>query len=429
MRMKLVVSGGSIAAAVSVAVGFAFHGDEPKRTVPAKPTYAEHVAPILNEHCIQCHRPGEVAPFSLVGYENAKKWSAMSTKVTHGKQMPPWKATLGYGEFKDTNLLSEDEIAIIKNWDATGALRGNAKAEPKPPVFTSDWALGQPDLIVSQAKPYQISPEGTDEYRNFIIKTNYTKPMWIKSMDVRPGNRKVVHHVICYLDNTGQSERLAAAATDGKEGYVTFGGIGFLPSGSLGGWAPGLRSRMLPEGRAFKLEPGARIVMQVHYNKSGKSEVDQTKVGVYFAKEPITREVKLDWLFKIALRIPAGENEHKEVYRQVVPEDVTLYGVMPHMHLLGRAMKAWVEKPDGSVIPLIHVQDWDFNWQLNYLYKEPLRIPKGSKIVVEGIYDNSSGNPANPNKPPKTVFVGEKTTDEMMLLIAAYSVDGQLVKN
>jgi len=406
--------------------GFSASGiPDPRQDIPSKPTYAQHVAPILNEHCVQCHRPGEVAPFSLLGYENAKKWSTMAATVTHRRQMPPWKAKDGFGEFADANRLTDEEIAILSNWDKASAPRGDKAKEPKPPTFTSEWALGRPDLIVSQSKPYEVTPEGTDEYRNFIIKTNFPEAKWVKAMDVKPGNPRVVHHVICYLDNTGQSEKLAAKATDGKEGYVTFGGVGFLPNGSFGGWAPGLRARALPAGKAFKLEPGTRLVMQVHYNKSGKTEMDKTQLGIYFAKEPVDQQVELAWLFNLLLKIPAGEKAHKQVYTQFIPADITVYGVMPHMHLLGKEMKAWVEKPDKSTIPLIYIEDWDFNWQLNYQFKTPVKVPKGSKIIVEAVYDNSSGNPNNPNNPPKQVHVGEGTADEMQLLIAAYTVDGK----
>jgi hypothetical protein len=279
--------------------------------------------------------------------------------------------------------------------------------------------------VVTQSKPYAVSPEGTDEYRNFVVTTSSKDPMWITAMDVKPGNTRIVHHVIVFLDNTGQSEKLAAQNKDGKEGYETFGGVGFLPSGSLGGWAPGMRARMLPTGKAFRVEPGARLVLQVHYNKSGKAESDLTRVGLYFAKKPVEQRMQLAWLFNMMLNIPANAKAHKQLYRHYVSDNITMYGVMPHMHLLGKEMKAWAELPDKSVVPLIHVQDWDFNWQLNYLFKQPVKIPKGSTIFVEATYDNSAENPNNPNSPPKPVHVGEKTTDEMQLLVAAYTVDGQ----
>lgn len=411
-------------------VAFGPHPDDvAKKKLPAKPTYAEHIAPILNDHCVTCHRPGEVAPFSLIGYENAKKWSAMVTQVTHSRLMPPWKAKEGYGEFMDENRLSVEELELIKRWDATGNAMGDKKKIPAPPIFTSEWALGKPDLIIQAAKPYRVSSEGTDEYRNFVIPTNFKEARYVVAMDVKPGNPRVVHHVIAFLDSKGRAAKLEAQNHDGQEGYVTFGGVGFAPDGALGGWAPGLQARKIPGGNAFRVEPGTSIVLQVHYNKSGKEETDQTRVGLYLAKEPVKQEMHLAWMFNILLAVPANEADHKVFFTYKVPRDITLWSVMPHMHLLGKSMKAWVERPDGKTVPLIHVDQWDFNWQLNYVLKSPIKIPGGSTVKIESVYDNSDKNPRNPSNPPKPVFVGEKTTDEMMLLIGAYTVDGQPARN
>jgi hypothetical protein len=211
---------------------------------------------------------------------------------------------------------------------------------------------------------------------------------------------------------------------DGQEGYETEGGgVDFLPSGSLGGWAPGLEPRRTPEGTAFRLEPGANFVLQVHYHKSGKEETDLTKVGLYLDKNAPTREMNLHWMFNFNVNIPPGKADHKLRREYTIPADVTVYGAMPHMHLLGRTMKSWYELPDGTTKPLVYIDDWDFNWQLMYSLKQPLKLPKGTKQIVEATYDNSSANPRNPNDPPKRVTWGEQTTDEMFLLISSYTVD------
>jgi hypothetical protein len=392
--------------------------------LPQRPTYAENVAPILNEHCVACHRPGQVAPFSLIGYEDAKKWGAMIAQVTHDGNMPPWKAEAGYGEFKDENRLSADELQVLRNWADTGTLRGDARKEPKPPKFADEWNLGKPDLILSPSKPFELGADGTDVYRNYVMPTSFDKPVWVKAMDVRPGNAKVVHHVIVFLDNRGAGKKLQDANSDGQPGYSSGGGgVGFLPSGSLGGWAPGVEAKLAPPGVAFKVDPGESIVLQVHYHKSGKPEQDQTKVGLYFAKEPIEKELDLNWIFNFGINIPA--NDHTYGAKQVATwsKAATLYGVMPHMHLLGHAMKSWLVFPDGTIKPLINVPAWDFNWQLFYTFKEPIHVPAGTKQWVEAVYDNSTDNPHNPNNPPKRVFFGEQTTDEMFLMIVAYTLD------
>jgi mono/diheme cytochrome c family protein len=387
--------------------------------------YAEHVAEILNKHCVECHRPGEVAPFSLVGYENAKKWAPMIALVTEGRRMPPWKAVHGFGEFLDENRLSELQIETLRRWSDAGAPRGDASREPAAPRFSSDWSLGQPDMVVSPSKSFKLEAEGKDVYRNFVISPGHKEPLYVTAMDVRPGNARIVHHVIAFIDTSGRGKSLAAETNDGQEGYITFGGPGFMPSGALGGWAPGLRARHLAEGMAFVVPPGADIVIQVHYHKSGKPEEDLTKLALYLAKEPPKQEVRLAWIANPAFRIPAGAPNHRVAIEFTAPSDITIHSLMPHMHLLGKSMKAEVQFPDGRTRPLIFVDDWDFNWQMNYALKQPMQVPRGSKIKVEAFYDNSAQNRRNPNDPPKDVTWGEETTDEMFLLVAAYTIDGQ----
>lgn len=386
----------------------------------ARVNYAEHVASILDERCVTCHRPGEVAPFSLVGYENARKWAPMIAAVTSDRRMPPWKAVHGYGEFLGENRLSEGEIETLRRWKEAGAPRGPAKKAPAPPSSSSSWTLGEPDAIVGSKRPFALEADGADVYRNFVIRTDYKETRWIRGIDVRPGNKRVVHHVIAFLDEGRRAAQLEAAAKDGQEGYTTTGGgVGFIPSGSLGGWAPGLRPNLTPEDVAFELKPGTTIVLQVHYHKSGKPETDQTRVGLYFAKEPPKHPMSLLWMANPLFRIPAGAEAHRVSLNYPIRSDVTLHTVMPHMHLLGRSMKAWAEFPDGSTRPLVWINDWDFNWQLMYVLKEPMFLPKGSRVRIEGTYDNSAANKNNPHSPPKDVTWGEETTDEMFLLVAA----------
>lgn len=398
-------------------------GDEAARSAPV--TYAEHVAPILYKHCTPCHRPGEVAPFSLTSYDEAKKWAPMIAWATEQNRMPPWKAVAGYNSFHDENRLTDEQIQVLKRWSSTGAPRGDVKQEPAPPKFPDGWVLGKPDLILKSERPFKLDAEGRDVYRNFVFKTEFKETKWVRAIDVKPGNRKVVHHVIAFLDEQGRSVALEQKENDGQPGYTTFGGVGFVPSGALGGWAPGLQPRFSPEGTAFEVKPGTTIVMQVHYHKSGKPEEDQTELAIYFADKAPQRALQLAWIANPLFRIPPGAKDHVVATRFPVPVDVTAYAAMPHMHLLGKEMKAWVEKPDGSTVPLVWVKDWEFNWQFIYSFKEPLKIPRGSTIRVEARYDNSAGNPNNPNNPPKPVTWGEQTTDEMMLLIVPFTIDGE----
>lgn len=394
----------------------------PKPPSVKEVTYADHVAEIINNHCLECHRAGETAPFSLEGYDNSRKWARMIAAVTATRKMPPWGAVEGIGEFHGENRLSSVQLETLKNWAEAGAPRGDKNKEPKPPTFKSGWELGEPDKIVEMPEPIKLTSEGQDEYWNFVIDPKLTEEVYVTAMDVKPGNRKVVHHVIAFLDEKGRAEKLVQGDRgDQKTAYQTFGGVGFTPDGSIGGWAPGVRARHLPEGVAFVLKPGTKIILQVHYHKSGKEEVDQTKVGLYFSKKKPDHPVEIGWLANPFIRIPAGNANAKFNFSFPIPTDVRLYALMPHMHLLGKEMKATLVKPDGTEEPLILVDKWDFNWQLIYALKEPMLIKAGSKIKVEAVYDNSPENPNNPSDPPREVRWGEETTDEMMLLVAVYS--------
>jgi thiol-disulfide isomerase/thioredoxin len=396
-------------------------GPEPPSV--AKVNFAEHVAPILYRACTTCHRPGEVAPFPLTNYEEARKWADNIAAVTKRRSMPPWKAVPGFGDFHGENRLSDLEIATLQNWALAKAPRGDAAKEPKTPTFPKGWALGEPDLVLQPSKTFKLPAEGRDIYRHFVLKTNLKEPVWVTGIDAKPGNRTVVHHVIAFLDGKGRAAKLDGREKDGQEGYNAFGAPGFIPDGALGGWAPGSQPISLPKGVGFRLDPGVDVVLQVHYHLSGKEEVDQTKLGLYFSKAPVQREVRIQWLANPLFRLKAGDAN--AVVKLTVPifQDQICYGVMPHMHMLGKSMKAEAELPDGTRKPLIWVQDWDFNWQFTYAFKEPVRLPRGSKVHIEAMYDNSANNPNNPNDPPKDITWGEETTDEMFLLVALTARD------
>jgi hypothetical protein len=391
--------------------------------IPKTITYAEHVAPILNKHCVSCHRENAVAPFSLIGYENAKRQSAMITSSTSSKRMPPWKAVHGYGEFLDENVLSVEKKEILKKWHELGAPHGDAKLEPPKPQFSKEpWVLGKPDFVVSPKKAFKLDAEGDDVYRNFVFDLGNKEPVYVRAMDVLPGNRKIVHHVITFLDEKGRSLRFEQNQKDGQEGYNSSGGgIGFMPDGALGGWAPGVAPRMSSEGLAFVVNPGTKLVVQVHYHKSGKPETDKTQVGLYVQKEKPKAIADIYWCANPFFRIPPGDKAHSVKWTDTIPMDATIHTVMPHMHLLGKSMKAKVTLPDGKEVPLVFVDEWDFNWQLVYTLKQPLYVPKGSKLSVEAIYDNSTDNPNLPGDTPKATTWGEQTNDEMALLVVGYS--------
>ena len=376
-------------------------------------TYTRHIAPILQRHCQNCHRPDQVAPFSLLNYEDAKIWSTEIVSYTQERLMPPWKAIEGYGEFKQEKRMENWEIDLLSKWVESGMEKGNLTDLPIPVVFSNGWTLGQPDLIVKMPASYDVPAEGEDEYRHFVIPTDFEKDMYVSAFDVKPGNRRVVHHVIVYLDTSGRARELDAE--DPKLGYARFGGTGFETAGWLGGWAPGIMPSPHPVGTGYLLPKGADIVLQIHYYKTGRVESDLSQVGLYFCKLSDPKQVYVDMAINNRFQIPAG-NSNYEVTAEWKPEsDVYAVSVSPHMHLIGRDMRVTAVFPNGKKQDLIWIKDWDFSWQSIYYFQQPIFIPVGTVVRAVGHFDNSAGNPNNPNQPPKVVTWGEKTTDEMFI--------------
>jgi len=387
----------------------------------AAPTFNKDIAPMVFKNCAVCHRPGEVAPFSLLSFKDAAKRAKQMARVTGEQIMPPWKAEAGFGEFANDRHLTAEQIALMRDWAEAGAPEGSSADLPPAPKFTDGWTLGEPDVILEPDEDYQLAAEGPDIYRCFVIPTKFTENHYVRALEIRPGNRKVVHHVIVHYDTTGAARELDAR--DPGPGYTSFGGVGFRSSGMIGGWAPGNYPSFLPEGIGRLVPSGADLVVQVHYHRSGKPETDRTKVGLYFVKGTVDKPIRAKMVIKLPLRIPAGDSDYVVHATLPVTQDVTAYRVTPHMHLLGKEMKVTATLPDGKMIPLVHVTDWDFNWQTSYQFKTPMHLPAGSRLDLEAHYDNSAGNPVNPNSPPKLVHWGEQTTDEMCLAFVSFTLD------
>ena len=394
-----------------------------KGTVREPVTYCKHIAPILWKNCAGCHRPGEVGPFSLLTYEDAKKRAEFLSEVTASHRMPPWKAEPDFGKFHDERRLSEAEIKLIASWAESGAPEGDRKDLPKPPKFVEGWQLGKPDLVLEMPQGFEIPADGRDIYRCFVVPIPGDKDRMVSAVEFRPGNRKVVHHAIMFLDSHGEARKKDKA--DAMPGFESFGGPGIKPTGGLGGWAPGAVPRPLAPGIVKYLRKGSDLVLQIHYHPSGKAETDQSSVGIYFSKVATQKIVTGIAVMQTGLQIPAGD-AHCEIKAETepLPVDVSVVGISPHMHNLGREMKVTAIRPDReNPIPLVWIKDWDFNWQGQYQFQKPIRLPKGSRIIVESVYDNSADNPKNPNSPPKPVHWGEQTSDEMCLCSVAVYTD------
>ncbi len=387
-------------------------------------TFTKDIAPIVYENCLECHRSGEVAPFPLINYADVKKHAEQIADVTASRFMPPWKAQAGDVHFKGERRLSDQQIKLFDDWLKSGATEGDAKDLPKPPEFSEGWRLGEPDLVVKIPKPFKIAGDGNkgrDVYRCFVIPLDLAEDKYVTAVEFRPSNRKIVHHALFFLDSSGVARSREASNTDGQPGYSTFGGPGFIPTGGLGGWAPGATPFPLPDGWAKMLRKGSDLVIQIHFHPSGKEESDQSTLGIHFAKKPPTRIAIGAAVRNREIDIAPGDDNYVVTASLKVPIDADLIGITPHAHLVCKDMEAIATLPDQKKITLIKIQDWDFNWQGQYRLEAPLTLPAGTVIDMKYIYDNSAKNIRNPNNPPQRVTFGEQTTNEMAILFLEWS--------
>jgi thiol-disulfide isomerase/thioredoxin len=380
-------------------------------------TYNKHVAPILWKHCAECHRPGQVGPFSLLTYKDAARRAKFIQEVTARREMPPWKPEPGHGDFHDERRLSDAELKTLAEWARTGAREGDPRDLPPAPAFPKkdEWRLGQPDLVLKMSRPFAVPATGPDMYRCFVIPTGVTEGKFVSAVEFRPGNTRVVHHALFFLDHRGQARRMEKEGPGA--GYAVFGGLGgVIPTGDLGTWTPGQKPRFLPEQVGMYMPKGSDLVMQIHYHPTGKAETDQSTLAVYFSKKQTGVKGIMSFpLVNFNLRIPAGAARHRMAAQFTLPVNADLVAVQPHMHNLGKEIRIAAVFPGGERKSLIWIKDWSFNWQDRYLYKEFIRLPKGTRLECEAFYDNSAANPLNPHQPPKEVRWGEGTTEEMLL--------------
>lgn len=388
-------------------------GGEP---LPDTPTFARDVAPILFEHCAVCHRPGEAAPFALLDYADARKRADQIAIVTGSGFMPPWLPEPGYGDFVGERRLDEREIAILARWSETGTPEGDVKDLPPAPVFAAGWLLGEPDLVIGAEAPYRLRADGGDDWRNLILPVPIDATRFVKSIEIRPGNPRVVHHAILRVDATRYSRRLDAK--DDLPGFPGMdSGVASNPDGHFYGWTPGRVPLPGDEDTALRLSPGADFVLQLHLYPSGKEEDVRPSVGLHFASRPPSRRQYIVTLDDVTIDIPPGDADHAVEDDFTLPVDVDVLSVYPHAHFLGKTLHGFATLPDGSTRWLVRIDDWDFNWQDEYRFETPVFLPKGSTVRMRYRFDNSAANVRNPHVPPRRVTIGDRTTDEMGQLI------------
>ncbi|MEI9972195.1 MAG: tetratricopeptide repeat protein [Ignavibacteriota bacterium] len=378
-------------------------------------TFSHDIAPIVFVKCAPCHRPGEAAPFSLLTYEDVKKRAALIVRVTHSGYMPPWLPEHGYGDFADERRLTADEIATIANWVKDGAPEGPPGETPTPPHFDSDWQLGKPDLVIEAPAAFALPASGPDVYWNFVFVPALTARRWVRAIEIRPGDRRLVHHANLLVDRMQSAVAQEVAPGKGFPGMdLALMSSPFDPDGHLLFWKPGSPPHVEQDGFALRLDPGNDLVLNMHLQPSGKPEEVRPSIGLYFTDRPQTRFPLLVELENDnALDIPAGARDFVVTDDFKLPMDADILAVYPHAHYLGKLLEAWATLPDGSKKWLIRIPDWDSNWQGVYYYREPLTLPKDSVIHMRYRYDNSAANVRNRSHPPKRVRAGNQATDEM----------------
>lgn len=398
-------------------------------TAQAQYNYSKDISKIFQAKCQQCHREGDIAPFALDSYTAASDWADDIKSAVSEKRMPPWKPISGFNSFRDAYGLSDEERSMIINWVDAGKPEGDPADLPEPLPNTGEWNLGEPDMIIQMPVTFEV-PARKDTYRCFVIPTNFTEDRWVSAAQYVPGNKKVVHHIIGYLDTNDASAKYDGK--DGNPGYDCFGGPGDgvadSISGMLGGWAPGTRERLLQDGIALKIPKGAKIVLQVHYFANGKrDQTDKSKLGIYFSKSAQNKQLVYLPLLNNKFKLPPGEDNVEVGANFLVPPfyDATAYRVGPHMHLLGRKIKVERVNANKTLDPMVFINDWDFNWQGFYTFEEPMRLPALSQLKVTCNFDNSDKNPRNPNSPQKIVGWGEGTEDEMCIAFVGLVFDRQ----
>jgi Copper type II ascorbate-dependent monooxygenase, C-terminal domain len=387
------------------------------------PTFTKDVAPILDKNCVICHRSGDIAPMALTSYDEARPWAkSIKAQIATGK-MPPWHATEARGTFSNDRRLTDQEKETLIAWVDHGAPKGDPTDQPPLPAFAAGWEIGKPDVVLSMEKPYAVVDSGTIKYQYFQIPTNFTEDKWIKAIEVRPGVRSVVHHILVFCKEpegkfagppfTPVVPKIPAFGTnDGAKS----------PGVLIATTAPGTNGMRFPEGTALRVKAGSTLTLQIHYTANGKPTEDTSTVGLIFAKEAPRQEMRTSAFMNPIFTLPAGDPD-KEVDSAIeFNQDSHIYAIFPHTHVRGKDWSYQVVFPDGRKEQILSVPHYDFNWQTYYTFAKPLAMPKGSRLEAIAHYDNSANNPSNPD-PKVDVHWGEQTWQEMQYTGLTFTVD------
>ena len=412
--------------AVVPAMLILFFGLNPQRSAhmfasaqPAspQPTWSGQIARVLYTNCTTCHHPGGAGPFSLLTYEDARRWAPQIRTVTQSRFMPPWLPEPGYGDFADARHLSDEDLSLIKRWVETGMPKGDMISAPTAPTYSPTWTLGKPDLILDVEMPYTLTPGGEDVFRNFILPYPLKETHYIRAMEILPSVPRVVHHANILIDRTAEYRH--QHPSDWRQGVAGMdlevdAGKSFDPDGHFLFWKPDTPVLIEPSGMPWRLDPDNDLILNMHLKPSGKTEIVQAQIGLYFTDKPpsaTSNALQLDR--DDALDIPAGQSRFIVTDKMKLPVDVHLLGIYPHAHYLGKEMQCWAIVPDQKKIWLISIRNWDIDRQSVYTYKKPISLPRGTVLHMRYTYDNSPANPHNPHTPPVRVRAGNRSEDEM----------------
>jgi hypothetical protein len=404
---------------LALALGISFAGSSSGQMGNGRGvTFTKDVAPILEKNCQNCHRPGEAGPFSMLTYDDVRPWAGAMKLAVQQKMMPPWFADPQYGHFANDRSLSQKDIATIVAWVNAGSPKGDPKDMPAAVVFTQGWGIPKPDMVIQFPEPFQVPESGVIEYQYMIVPTGFTEDKWVQAVEVRPTERAVVHHIIAYVREPGSNyfkDRkpgvffIAPPAKTAEKADTSA-----LPSDFLVGYAPGQPAEILRPGQAKLIKAGSDIVFEVHYTPNGKPVMDQTKLGLVFAKGPPKLRVQTLSASNGTFKIPPGDPDFRVDASFELAKEVTLSGIHPHMHTRGKDFEYRLVFPTGETRTILRVPAYNWHWQLWYNLDQPIVLPQGTKIECTAHFDNSKNNPENPD-PTKTVIWGQQNWDEMMV--------------
>jgi hypothetical protein len=396
-------------------------------------TYSNQVARVLQDRCVECHREGQIAPFTMTSYDEVAGWGEMIAEVVQERRMPPWFADPKHGTFSNENSLTADEKELIVTWVKNGCPEGDPADLPEPREFVETWQLPrEPDMVIHMTdEPVEVKAEGVEPYHHYAVDPGFTEDKWVQFAESLPGNRSVVHHIIVFvvppdqeipkeLTETGEEKKLSLRERrrrrrEARAGRDNLEDQGIAGYGLLSGYAPGTPPMRCAPGMAKRVPAGSKFIFQMHYTPNGSVQTDRSSVGLIFVpEEEVTHQLVTTYTANFDFEIPPNTANHLVEAKQTLQRDATMIGLFPHMHLRGKSMKYDVTYPDGKTETLLDVPNYDFNWQLWYSLAEPKVLPKGTEMHVTAYFDNSSDNLANPD-PDSTITFGEQTWEEMMI--------------